>query len=281
MAMESPGFANQASSYSAEVSRRAIFSPYARTVANTPGILAGGLLSTADMQMTAPGSGLSVNVSTGEAIVGGSEGGVQGGYYTRNASTTNLAISTANATNPRIDTVCVTIADAGYTEPTGVAGNAAVLQVVTGTPTSGATLVNLNGKAALPLSSLLLGYVLVPATATNIITADIANKATVVPLLGASNYLQLFSGSQSLKMQNGSSLFSSIASGWTTQSVVYATAFPNNVFGFWYSIIPTTGNSVVSSELNPTGGLQLNGSQIDVNMGSAQSILVKWFALGN
>lgn len=178
MAMETPGFANQASSYSAEVARRAIFSAYARTAANTPGILAGGLLSTADMQLTAPGSGLSVNVSTGEAIVGGSEGGVQGGYYARNASTTNLTISTANPTNPRIDTICVTIADVGYTEPTGVSGNAAVLQVVPGTATSGASLANLTGKATLPLSSLLLGYVLVPTSAANIITADILNVAT-------------------------------------------------------------------------------------------------------
>lgn len=178
--MESPGFANQASSYSAEVARRAIFSPYARTAVNAPGILAGGTLSASDLILSAPGSGLSVNVSTGEAVVGGSEGGTQGGYYARNASTTNLTISTANPTNPRIDTVCVTIADSGYTEPTGVSGNAAVLQVVTGTPTSGANLTNLSGKAALPASSLLLGYVLVPASASNIITADIANKATVV-----------------------------------------------------------------------------------------------------
>jgi hypothetical protein len=223
--MESPGFANQASSYSAEVTRRAVFSPYARTGANTPGILAGGLLAAADMQMTAPGSGLSVNVSTGEAIVGGSEGGVQGGYYTRNASTTNLAISTANASNPRIDTVCVTIADTGYTEPTGVAGNAAVLQVVTGTPTSGATLVNLNGKAALPASSLLLGYVLVPATATNIITADISNVAGTVTFQGLSG--------------TGVRGATNISTSQSTSSTTYTTlATPDQVAGI---VLPTNG----------------------------------------
>jgi hypothetical protein len=211
MALESPGFANQASSYSAEVARRAIFSAYARTAANTPGILAGGLLSTADMQLSAPVSGMSVNVSTGEAIVGGSEGGVQGGYYTRNASQTNLAISTANPTNPRIDTACVTIADVGYGEPTGVSGNAAVLQVVTGTPTSGANLTNLSGKASLPLSSLLLGYCLVPNSATNIITADIANKATVVGLLTGLNYLQTVSTAR-LAMNGGNSTVTFTAS---------------------------------------------------------------------
>lgn len=181
MAMESPAWANQNGSYSAEQSRRAVFAAFARA-ANSPGILAGGLLSTTDMQLSAPGSGMSVNVSTGEAIVPGTEGGSQGGYYVRNVSQTNLVISTANATNPRIDTVCCTIADSGYTEPSGVSGDAAVLKVVTGTPTSGATLTNLSGKATLPASSLLLGYALVPAGATNIITADLANKSAVVGL---------------------------------------------------------------------------------------------------
>lgn len=181
MSMESPAAFNQAGgSYTAEQTRRAVFAAFARTSANAPGILAGGTLSASDLILSAPGSGLSVNVSTGEAIVGGSEGGTQGGYYARNASTTNLAISTANATNPRIDTVCLTIADAGYTEPTGVSGNAAVLQVVTGTATSGANLTNLSGKAGLPLSSLLLGYVLVPAAASSIVTNDIANQATPI-----------------------------------------------------------------------------------------------------
>jgi hypothetical protein len=179
MALESPATFNQASSYGAEQTRRAVLAWCARTAANTPGIISGGLLSASDCQISAPGSGLSVNISTGEAIVGGSEGGSQGGYGPiRVSSTTNLTISTANPSLPRIDTIALTIADSGYTEPTGVSGNAAVLQVVTGTATAGATLSNLTGKAALPASSLLLGYVLVPNGASNIITADILNVAT-------------------------------------------------------------------------------------------------------
>lgn len=159
-----------------------MFSWAARTAANNPGILAGGTFSASDLILSAPGSGLSVNVSTGEAIIGGTEGGTQGGYYARVTSTTSLVISTANPTNPRIDTICATISDSGYTEPTGGSGNQFSLQVVVGTATSGATLANLTGKATLPASSLLLGYCLVPATATNIITADIANVAATVQL---------------------------------------------------------------------------------------------------
>lgn len=180
MAVESPPWALQAGSYPAEQTRRAVFAWAARTAANAPGIVSGGLLSATDCQLSAPGSGLSTNVSTGELIIPGNEGGTQGAGYGRVSSTTNLVISTANPSLPRIDTICGTMSDAAYTEPTGGSGSQWALQVVTGTATSGANLTNLTGKAALPGSSLLLGYVLVPAAASNIITADTANVATPV-----------------------------------------------------------------------------------------------------
>lgn len=181
MALELGAFI-QTKAYSAEIMRRAVFAQYARTAANSPGIITGGLIGASDFQIMPPGSGMTVNVSTGEAIVPGNEGGSQGGYYVRGSSTTNLAISTANPTNPRIDTVCLTCGDAQYTLPPGGTSDTLTLQVVTGTATSGATLTNLSGVASLPGSSLLLGYVLVPASATNIVTADIKNVATIVGL---------------------------------------------------------------------------------------------------
>ena len=180
MSVETPGWVNESGSYSSEQTRRAVFAAYARTGANSPGIIAGGLISGTDLQLSAPGSGLSVNVSTGECIIGGTEGVRQGGYYCLNESSANLTISAANPSNPRIDTVCATVSDSGYTEPSGGSGNQWALQVVTGTPTSGATLTNLNGAASLPLSSLLLGYVLVPASASSITSGDILNVATIV-----------------------------------------------------------------------------------------------------
>jgi hypothetical protein len=183
-AVESPPWATQAGSFGAEQTRRAAFMWAARTGANNPGIVSGGLASASDCQLTAPGSGMSVNVSTGEALIPGNEGAAQGPYYGRVTSQTNLSISAASVSNPRIDTVCATSADAGYTIPTGGTSGQWTLQVVTGTPTAGATLANLNGAAALPLSSLLLGYVLVPTSATNIITADIANVATAFTFQG-------------------------------------------------------------------------------------------------
>lgn len=180
MAIESPPWALQAGSYTAEQTRRAVFAWAARTAANSPGIIAGGLLSASDCQLSAPASGLTVNASPGEMLIGGTEGGTQGGTYARISSTTNLSISAASSSNPRIDLVCATVNDAQYTAPPGgvTVGQWAPI-VVTGTPTSGATLSNLSGAPALPGSSLLLGYVLVPKSATNIVTADIANVASV------------------------------------------------------------------------------------------------------
>lgn len=188
-AVESPAAFNNAKTYAAEQMRRAVFGWLARTSAGNPGIVSGGLLGASDLQLSAPASGMSVNVSTGEAYIPGNEGGAQGAYYGRGTSQTNDTISAANPTNPRIDTICGTISDSGYTEPTGGSGDQWAIQVVTGTPTSGATLSNLLGAASLPGSSLLLGYVLVPANATNIIAADISNVAGLA-VAGVPDYYQ-------------------------------------------------------------------------------------------
>lgn len=225
MSVESPAFANQAKTYPAEQTRRAVLAQFARTGANSPGILAGGIFSPADCQLSAPASGLSVNVGAGEAIIPGTEGGTQGGYYGRVASQTNLAISAANPTNPRIDTVCATVSDSGYTEPSGGSGDQWALQVVTGTPTSGATLANLLGAAALPGSSLLLGYVLVPANATNIVAGDIANAASV-----AATWMLSSVGTQSVARAYRSAVFTSSGTGWTKVLLDTKSFDPNGNF---------------------------------------------------
>jgi hypothetical protein len=123
---------------------------------------------------------LVVYVSTGEAIVPGNEGGAEGGFYARNTSQISLTLATANASNPRIDLICLTVDDTGYTPPSGGTSGQVTAQAVTGSPTSGATLSNLSGVGSLPGSSLLLGYVLVPAAATNLTSGDILNVATIV-----------------------------------------------------------------------------------------------------
>lgn len=192
MAFENSGvpWATQSGSFSAEQTRRAVMAMYARTSANSPGIISGGLLSTADLQLSNAVSGLVVDISTGEAVVGGSEGGAQGGYYCRNSTSSSLTLATASSSNPRVDLICITVDDTGYTPPSGGTSGQVSLQAVTGTPTSGANITPgsggyLSGAASLPASSLLLGYVLVPTSATNLTSGDILNVATIAGPAGA------------------------------------------------------------------------------------------------
>lgn len=167
----------QAGSYSAAQLRRSVYAWAARTSANTPGLISGGLLSQADMQLSNAVSGLVVNTSVGECLIPGTEATSQGGYHAFLSSTNSTTLATANGSNPRIDLICATSADGQYTIPSGGSSGFVTIHAVTGTPTSGATLSNLSGAPALPGSSLLLGYVLIPAAATNLTSGDIANKA--------------------------------------------------------------------------------------------------------
>ena len=181
----------QSGNYSAPQMRRSVFAWAARAtttvgsaVANTPGAIAGGLFGPTDMQLSNAGSGLIVNVSVGECLIPGQEANSQGGYhgfYSTAGSAPTLA--PADATNPRVDAICATAADSAYTLPVGgngITSGAVTIVSVTGTPTPGATLTNLSGHPSTPLSSLLLGYALVPAGALNLTSGNIVNKATVV-----------------------------------------------------------------------------------------------------
>ncbi|MCU1490816.1 MAG: hypothetical protein JWM85_2221 [Acidimicrobiaceae bacterium] len=171
MAVEAYPFGMSGKTYSAEILRRAMNVAYARNAAGTPGTMAGGVIGSGDLVVSAPASGLNVNVAAGECWVPGTAlyASTPSGYYFRNTATFNVTGFTANATNPTIYMVCATVSDGWYHGSDGPG----VVQAVSGTPTAGATLANLSGAPALPDASLLLGYVLVPATATNIVTADI------------------------------------------------------------------------------------------------------------
>jgi hypothetical protein len=172
MAVESPPFAVQAGTFGAEQTRRAISNLLTR--GSTVGSITGGLLAASDCQVTA-GSGMQVNVSTGEAWVPGTSSATQGGYYSRVSSTSALSISASDPTNPRIDRVVAQTTDAAYSGVT----NTFAVAVVTGTPTAGATLTNLSGAGAVPASSLLLANVLVPAGSSSVTNANIANVAAL------------------------------------------------------------------------------------------------------
>lgn len=117
---------------------------------------------------------MSVAVGTGEAWVPGTSSSLQSGYYCRVTSSQNLPVAAADPTNPRVDSVTATVTDKAYA---GTADSFAV-QVNTGVPTSGANLTNLSGAPALPTSSLLLGYVLVPAGSSSVTSGNILAQAS-------------------------------------------------------------------------------------------------------
>lgn len=109
------------------------------------------------LQVTA-GSGLSVNVATGFAIVPSGAGSLYGAYQTGLMSSANLTVATADPTNPRIDLVCVTVSELG------TSGSAAEIQVITGTPAPSPS------APSLPSYSIPLAQVLVPASSSTVST---------------------------------------------------------------------------------------------------------------
>jgi microcystin-dependent protein len=100
----------------------------------------------------------------------------QGVYYCP-PHTANIVetVSAADVTNPRIDRVVLEIKDNAH-DSSGL--NTVQTRVLAGTPTSGATLQNQSGVAALPVSALWLADFLVPASATTVINANIRDYRT-------------------------------------------------------------------------------------------------------
>lgn len=139
-------------------------------------VVAGGLAVSAHV---APN--MSVNVQGGTPplgqvwIPGSSIPRTQGLYFCWNDAPVNKPISASSEADPRVDTVIARVHDEQYAG----AENKWEIEVEEGTPTPGATLENLNGVAAVPASSVVLAYVLVPAKAVAIEGADIKNVAGV------------------------------------------------------------------------------------------------------
>jgi len=129
-----------------------------------------GLINSSDLQITQNGGGnMSVNVSSGYAAIVGTTQANMGTYIAYNDASTNLTISTASGSNPRIDLIVVTINDAYYT---GTLNNVS-FQVIAGTPAASPTV------PATPANSLALGQIAVGTSVTSILTANITNYGTL------------------------------------------------------------------------------------------------------
>jgi hypothetical protein len=202
------------------------FSQWARNIGEgVKGSLAG-----TELKVTA-GTGLQVAVAAGQAMV-------RGHYYVSTASE-NLTIATANASNPRIDSIVLTL------DPTA---NTIVLAVVAGTAASSPVAPTLTQTDS-GVYQYQLATVLVPAAATSVST--ITDKRTFL----------------------GSKSSASIATAVTTQSSNYTlTSADRNTF-----IYATAGITITVADVLAAGEsvdvIQDSASQVTFTAGSGVTLL--------
>lgn len=158
MAAEVEAYALAAVSQAPEPFRRMLETAYGYR----PGIAQAG-----DWAVTQNGTpNMTVNVAAGRGLVDGSESSSQGMYFCQSLTTTNLAIATANATNPRRDLVVARIKDNEYaTGPT----SAFSLEVITGTAAASPS------DPTVPANCLVVARVAVAALASTIVNANITD----------------------------------------------------------------------------------------------------------
>jgi len=125
-----------------------------------------GIIASASLAVTqAATPAMAVQVASGWGAIVGSFTTNMGAYQFYNDAATQLTVTTANPSNPRIDRVVVTIQDAYYTG----ASNTVTFQVIAGTPAGSPV------APATPVDSLSLATIAVAAGATSITNANITD----------------------------------------------------------------------------------------------------------
>ncbi len=182
MTLRTPAF-NDAKTYGAEYLRH-----LAETMLNSEGVAN----YATDFVVTPAASLLKVDVAAGAAWVKGDSGtpgmGISQGLYSvvNDATIANaVTLAAADPTNPRLDQIVLRVRDSA---DLATGADDALIEVVTGTATGGATLLNRTGAAALGNDRLRLADVLVPATATNLVGANVRDRR--IPAKGvATSYI--------------------------------------------------------------------------------------------
>ena len=130
-----------------------------------------GIINSTSLAVTANSPvGMSVRVASGWAAIVGTTQANMGTYVGYNDAQVTLTITTADATNPRIDLVCMTVNDSFYSGST----NNVVLQVVAGTPAGSPV------APSLPANSISLATVAVAAGALSINSGNITDTRVLV-----------------------------------------------------------------------------------------------------
>lgn len=139
----------------------------ATAIGDSDGVYAAGDLAVTEKSGTPD---MSVDVAAGRIFVKGTEATYQGTYFAENDAAFNVAITAADATNPRKDLVVVRIQDAVYSGST----NDITIEVVTGTPAASPA------EPAVPANSFELAMIDVPANDTSIENAQITDRRTLL-----------------------------------------------------------------------------------------------------
>jgi hypothetical protein len=129
-------------------------------------IASSGIIGSSSLAVTqAAVPAMAVQVAGGWGAVVGDYTSNMGVYTFFNDAATQLTVTTANPSNPRIDRVVVTILDAYYTG----SSNTVSFQVIAGTPAGSPV------APAIPFNSISLATIAVAAGATSITNANITN----------------------------------------------------------------------------------------------------------
>lgn len=222
-----------------------------------------GIIGSSSLAVTAQGSpNMTVNVATGWAAIVGTTQSNMGVYTIYNDATTVLTITTADATNPRIDKIVATVNDAYYTGST----NNVVFTVLAGTPASSPT------APATPANSISLATIAVAAGTSTISTGNITDTrvATTSGLVDTSAFVTP-TGVQTL---TNKTLTSPVLQGAALET---ATLVGTGFAG--YSFYVTTNGSVQYITANATASGTVNiastsGVSLNSLMATNQSLTI-------
>lgn len=263
--MENPAYVISADSHSAALFRQTVQTQMVGTGVVGSGDLAVTQNGTANMSVNvAPGMvwlpgtlgatsgfGTNVNAQTSYGLPSGLTS--QGSYCAYQDATVNLAISTADPANPRIDLIVASIQDAQYAGT----NNTPVLQVITGTPNPSPS------APSAPASTVVLAQVAVAANATSITSGNITDKRPFytprgvnlasgsVPLLvkyytGSASLGTAWDGVSPLIVQDFSAVVSVSSANFTLN---FPIAFPNGLLNL--TVTAGDGASGAYNQINP------------------------------
>lgn len=170
-----------------------------------------GVLGTRDFSPGA-GSGLSISLARGRAVIYGNYESDQGAYIVISDSSSQATVNPNSSGLPRIDQVILRV----YDSYSGSYGDSANIEVITGTPTVSASLLNRNGAGSLPPNSIRLADVIVASGDSSISLSEIQDRrplairstqATNNPYFPSYPILSSITGSQTGFIPNNSKVW--------------------------------------------------------------------------